>query len=354
MVTLSGTKRTASRVVSEFSRKNVTLMAAGIAYNAFVSLAPLLLLLLLAVSFVGGGLEARVLGLLQQSFPTPIANVVSSIFQSESVRTGASIASLAVLLWGALKVFRGLDTAFSEIYESTGEESFVDQLQDGAIVLFALILAGLATAAVSGAFAVFSGVVPYVGVAIPAALAVGLVLAFFPIYYLFPDEDLSWREVLPGIVFAAVGWGVLQVAFQLYLSMKGGSSTGVFGGVILVVTWLYFSGLVILVGALINAVVGGYATETLARAEAISKGGNVRRQETLTGEERARYLDRLRSRVASDSRGTDRDAPVGPGPANDAVDVIEFSDTDDDSEEWAVLLRWESDDATDRTDTADD
>jgi len=33
-----------------------------------------------------------------------------------------------------LKIFRGLDTAFSEIYASTEENSLVDQLQDGAVV----------------------------------------------------------------------------------------------------------------------------------------------------------------------------------------------------------------------------
>lgn len=339
---LSGVKSTGRRVVSEFSRKNVPLMAAGIAYYAFVSLAPLLLLFLMIVSYIGGGLQERMLSVLQQSLPTAIADVVTVIFQNSSARAGASIVSLVVLVWGALKVFRGLDNAVSEIYESTGHESLVDQLKDGILVLFTLILAGLATAGVGALFATFTGSIPYFGVLTPFVLSLSLVVVFFPIYYFLPDVEQSWRSVLPGVVFAAVGWGVLQIAFQVYISLKGGSS-GIFGGIILLLTWLYFSGLVILVGALINAILGGYASETLARAEAISKGGNVRRERTLSGEDRARYLDRLRSRFAKDARGTDRPAPVGPQEPSGDVDLLEFSNTD--GSEEAVLLRWDTDGA---------
>lgn len=41
---LSDARGFGKRVLSEFSEKNVTFIAAGLAYNAFVSLAPLLLL----------------------------------------------------------------------------------------------------------------------------------------------------------------------------------------------------------------------------------------------------------------------------------------------------------------------
>ncbi|ODR80762.1 hypothetical protein BG842_10685 [Haladaptatus sp. W1] len=69
MVTIDGVTETGKRVVSDFSEKNVTLMAAGIAYNAFVSLAPVLLLLLIVVGIVGGGLEDRILEIAGGRFP---------------------------------------------------------------------------------------------------------------------------------------------------------------------------------------------------------------------------------------------------------------------------------------------
>ncbi len=71
MVDLSRRKQTGKRIISEFSEKNLTFMAAGIAYNAFLSLAPILVLLLVVVSAVGGGLEDRIVELAQESFPGP-------------------------------------------------------------------------------------------------------------------------------------------------------------------------------------------------------------------------------------------------------------------------------------------
>jgi membrane protein len=61
MQPLSDSLGVGRQVAAEFSEKNVSFMAAGIAYNAFVSLAPLLVLLLLVVSVVGGGLQQRLI-----------------------------------------------------------------------------------------------------------------------------------------------------------------------------------------------------------------------------------------------------------------------------------------------------
>jgi len=54
MSRLSTVGRFGKRVFSEFSEKNVTFMAAGLAYNAFISLAPMLVLLFLVLSVIGG------------------------------------------------------------------------------------------------------------------------------------------------------------------------------------------------------------------------------------------------------------------------------------------------------------
>jgi len=84
--------------------------------------------------------------------------------------------------------------------------------------------------------------------AVGSALVPILVVACFPIYYLFPDTTLTVREALPGAVFAAVGWTLLTTGSQLY---------GVIGGVLLLVTWVYFAGQLLLVGASLNAVLSG-------------------------------------------------------------------------------------------------
>lgn len=53
MVGVATLTQTRKRVITDFSEKNVTFMAAGIAYNAFISLAPLLLLVLFLTAVFG-------------------------------------------------------------------------------------------------------------------------------------------------------------------------------------------------------------------------------------------------------------------------------------------------------------
>ena len=353
------------QVYGDVRGKNVTFMAAGIAYNAFVSLAPLLVLLLVAVTLVGGGLESRVVEVAGSSLPGPIADVVSGVFSGESAGASASVVGLVVLVWGTLKVFRGLDTAFSEIYETESRNSLADQLIDGLVVLVALGVAVLATIGVSSVFAAFSDRVPGLGFLTPLVLLAGIVLAFLPMYYRFPDVDLGWRDVLPGAVVAAVGWAALQAVFQVYLAFRGGGTESFFGGVIVVVTWLYFSGLVLLLGAVLNAVVGGHSSGApggVGRGAA-EGSSDVEARRSLTRDELAGYLRELRGRITGyheelepASEPTRRRRPetgevetqlvgtitrVRPtGAPNDEVEVIERSRQDGDAHEMTITFRW--------------
>ncbi len=87
----------------------------------------------------------------------------------------------------------------------------------------------------------------------------GLTIAFLPMYYFFPDVDVSVREVLPGVLVAAVGWAALQSLFQVYVALSSSSdSAGPIGAILLLLTWLYFGGLILLVGAVVNATRSGH------------------------------------------------------------------------------------------------
>lgn len=86
-------------------------------------------------------------------------------------------------------------------------------------------------------------------------MILGLSIVFIPIYYVFPDVDLSLAMVLPGAVVAAIGWALLRTGFGLYVTHSSTQDLyGVIGGVILLITFLYFGAVVILIGATTNAV----------------------------------------------------------------------------------------------------
>ncbi|WP_224268967.1 YhjD/YihY/BrkB family envelope integrity protein [Haloprofundus salinisoli] len=338
-------------VLAEFRSKNVAFMAGSIAYNAFVSLIPLLLLVVLLVSLLGSEqLEGRVSGLVASSLTPATGELVSNALDSASEGTGLSIVGVVVLLWGTLKIFRGLDTAFSEIYETEGSNEFVDQLRDGLVVFVALLVGITAMVAASTAFAAFESL-PWVGLLNPLVLILGLSIAFLPLYYVFPDADLSVRGILPGVLTAAVGWALLQGVFQFYIAFSDKSEAyGVLGGVILLVTWLYFGGLVLLLGAVVNAVVGGYAT---GASGGVGRGAAERaanrellREDRLNRDQAASYLRRLREDVARRYEGMEPMSTDGtPGrsrmPETGTLEVEERAFEEDDGRTYEVRLRWE-------------
>jgi len=242
-------------LLSAVRTQQVSFLSASIAYYMFVSLLPLLLLGLAVATFVGGDAFAdRVVAALSVALTPQAAGLVGGALRNASGRGGATAVSLAVMVWGSLTVFRGVDTAFSRIYDSHEGGGFLDSIVDAAAALGGIALALVGFTVVGSLGAVFGVNVAFGGL----ALVPILVVAFFPLYYLFPDTPLTARDVLPGTLFAAVGWTVLATVFSLYASVAGSFQLyGVIGGVLLLVTWFYFAGQLLLLGAVLNAVLTG-------------------------------------------------------------------------------------------------
>jgi membrane protein len=244
-------------VFREVRSENVTFMAGSIAYHAFLSLLPFLLLVLVVVSRLGDEQLARTVVNAMAGYLSP--ETVDVLVDAALNATGdgrLSVVGVVVLVWGALRIFRGLDTAFSDIYESEHENTFLDQVRDGVVVFGAIGLA-LFLVSLADALVAIPSFGPADAVVRPFLSVLTLTVAFLPMYYIFPDEVVSVREVVPGALVAATGWTLLSLGFQFYVGATSASSYGIVGAVILLITWLYFGGLVLLVGASVNAVLAG-------------------------------------------------------------------------------------------------
>jgi len=360
MPSVSSAIETGKTVAAQIGAKNVTFMAGSIAYNAFISLIPLLILLFFAVSVVGSGELESGLTELTMTYLTPAAGdaVGSALADADNGEAGVSIVGFVALLWGTLKIFRGLDTAFAEIYESTAESSFVSELRDSLVVFVALCVAIIAVLGASAVFAAFEPIfeaVPGLGLLNPLLLVVGLSVAFYPLYYVFPDVEQSYTQVVPGVVVAAAGWAALQGLFQVYIAVSDASETyGALAGVILLITWLYFGGLVLLVGAVINATVGGFISESESGVGATDEPDDERIivDDQLSSEAAATYLQRLREDVTgryeemqpsdaeADAVGESADTSDRKPPADNAVEISERRYLEAGDPHNEVTLRW--------------
>ncbi|RLM67964.1 YihY/virulence factor BrkB family protein [Halorubrum sp. Atlit-8R] len=246
---------TVRRVADLAIDRQVTFLAAAIAYYAFVSLVPALLLLVVVATAVFGETIAAQLVAATGDFLTPAGEeAVVLAVSSAGGRTGASLLGVGVLLWSTLKVFRGLDTAFVSLYGGDQTPGFLKQVADAASVVVGVGV-GLGAMVAVGAFVAAADALPLVETASVLALPVLLAVVFLPMYYLLPQPAVGVREALPGAAFAAVGWTLLQAGFQVYAAGAAQYQVyGVIGGILLLVTWLYLAAVVVVLGGVVNVV----------------------------------------------------------------------------------------------------
>ena len=258
-----------NQLVSVLRENYAPMVAGSLAFSAFVSILPLLTLALVVGTAVGGErLVDQALRFTNQYLTPGARDLFAEALQNRSGQTAASLLSVVLLVWSGLRVFRTLDSAFSLFYDTPGSTSLLERIRDALLVLVVLAAALVASTAVALVSAVTS-LVPMGWLFGPLLLVVPLAVVLLPVYYVFPDADVSVREVIPGVLVVAVGWAVLQGLFQLYTEYAGQYEVyGTIGGVLLVLTWLYLAAFLLLVGVAVNVVVAGRTGAALSRPPA--------------------------------------------------------------------------------------
>jgi membrane protein len=246
-------------VVNKFLADRGTHLAAMIAYFALLAFVPLLFLTLSLVAVFGDhGETGYLVEQLRRSFPA--SSVDSLVRVVEELQRGAGTVGLIgalALVWAALGFFSVVESALNIVYGRPNrpfvrQKLFVLGLVAAALaVLFlALVVASFGVDLAQDA-AVAGSVLAYVyGLAVSTVL----VLVFtWSIYTLLTNERLRWRETLPGALVAAL---VLQASFQLLpifvRATTGFAALQAFGGLALLLFWIYLMANVLVFGAEVN------------------------------------------------------------------------------------------------------
>jgi membrane protein len=236
----------------------LSFLAGSLAFFAFVSIVPALLLAIsIGWILVGESMAMQVVALTDIYLSEEGSAVVGGALTGTSGRLGASIVGVVGLLWSAFKVFRAIDIAFDRIYRSETTTSLPRQLLNGAIAVTTLG-SGVALLLTVQLLVdrVGLGLDPYTGLITSLVLIAGLVIFLAPLYYVMPPYRISVREIIPGTITAVCGLIVLRQVFHVYaMHASQYQAYGFLGAVLLFILWLYFGALVLLSGAVVNATV---------------------------------------------------------------------------------------------------
>ena len=264
-----GWKQILKRAWKEAKADNVPMLAAGLAYSAFLAIFPALIA---AVTLYGlfadpAAVEEQISSL-TDSLPTDAASLIGDQLRSlASTSDGALGVGLVVSVLAALFSASGgvgnLIKAVNICYDEEETRGFVKlratalALTLGAIV-FVLVAIGLV--AVLPAVLTSIGLGTFATVLVQIGRLVGLVafvvLALAVVYRYAPDRDnpkLKW--VALGSLVATVLWVVGSLGFSFYVSNFGsyGKTYGALAGVVILLLWLFLTAYIILLGAEINS-----------------------------------------------------------------------------------------------------
>ena len=248
-------------VLREMYELDVKYPAAAVAYYAFLSLLPMLVVVL---AVIGEQMAVQVFEL-TPAFLTPDAQLlIHESLTSAEGRTHALVLAFVVLVWCLGNIAVGLQTALARIDGRSSPGSGRELVVGAAVVIGVLLAAIVAVGVVSALPSLVPGL-PVVELVGSILLFATLTAAFTPLYRTC-CRSRTVLAVLPGALIAAGSWTVLQTVVQFYAANAGQFALyGVLSSVLLLVTSLYVAALALLVGAIVN--------ETLSREAWSSRGG---------------------------------------------------------------------------------
>jgi YihY family inner membrane protein len=257
-------KRTRASAVTvatlmKFGEDHSANYAAMIAFWAFFSIVPLLLVLVTTLGWVlPASSKESVLNHVAGLFPLLDAHAVSALSGS----AWALIVGLLTALWSGLGVVRTLEYALDSVWDVPAREqpglltrvarSLAVLATIGLGLVIATLLSGIVTSTANGVNLGAAGRVG--GYLVTAVLDVGLIVATFRI---LTTRDVATRDLLPGALLAGVVFLILQAASAMIISnhLKNAQSTyGHFATVITILWWFYLQSLLTMVAAQLNVV----------------------------------------------------------------------------------------------------
>ncbi|HST65300.1 MAG TPA: YihY/virulence factor BrkB family protein, partial [Mycobacteriales bacterium] len=244
-------------------------LTAMITYYAFLSVFPLLLLLISILGYAlhnDPALQDRVLDSALSRLPV-IGQQLADNVQSLRGNTVAVLVGALGGLYGSLGVVQAAQNAFNKVW-AVPRNSRPNPIMARVLSLSMLLVLGIGLI-LSTILSALSAVAGRIGdsqidtglrvvLAVAAVLLNAALLAFA--FRLLTARSVSPRRLLPGALIAAVIWQVLQVFGTYYFghTLRNSTATyGLFGVVLGLLVWLYLSALAVVLGAEVNAVLAG-------------------------------------------------------------------------------------------------
>lgn len=294
----AGWKQIVKRAWQESKQDSVPLLAAGVAFFAFLAIFPAIIAVLNIYGLVADPRQAaEQVQSFASALPEASRRVITDQLQAVAASSGGALSfglvvSVLAALWSASGGTMNLIKAVNLAYDEDETRGFV-KLRGLAVLLtfgaiaFTLVALGLIAGVPALLGRLNLGTAGQIGIQVVrwGGLALFVMAALALVYRMAPDRDaprLRWVSL--GAVVATVLWVAGSVLFSLYVSNFGSynKTYGAIAGVIVLMLWLYLTCYIVLLGAEINS-----------ESEHQTAQDTTRGEPTPMGERQARMSDTL-------------------------------------------------------------
>lgn len=262
----------AKRVGRSANEDDVFGRSAELAYYFFLALFPALIFFTALIGMLartGTQLDQSLLGYMQTALPGPAYELVQKVLEQIARHSGSGKLTFGLItaLWSATSGMTGLEDTLNAVY-NVREGRPVWKIYGLAILLtivcsilvivaLVVILYGNLLATLVAAHVGLGPVATWTWKIVQWPLAfLFLSVVFSLIYYYCPDVDQRhWQWLTPGAVAGMILWTVASFGFRVYLHYFNsyGTTYGAFGAVMILLVWFYITGMMLLLGAEVNA-----------------------------------------------------------------------------------------------------
>ncbi|MGN7478453.1 YihY/virulence factor BrkB family protein [Solibacillus silvestris] len=243
-------------------------MGAQLAYFFLLSFFPMLIFMVTLLPYLSLE-QGQIFDFLSDIMPEEVYGLIEGTLSEVLTNQNGGLLSIGIIgtVWSASRGVDALMKTLNRAYDVEGKAGFLNRIWSliftvslVAIILVALVLPIFGQQIgniVFGYFGVaesFESIWNSVRWIAPPTL---IFLLLTVMYWIVPNTDprLTVLSVVPGSVFATFGWLVLTYGFSFYINNFGNYSStyGSIGGVIILMLWLYFTGMILILGGLLNA-----------------------------------------------------------------------------------------------------
>ncbi|MDN5709578.1 MAG: YihY/virulence factor BrkB family protein [Planococcus sp. (in: firmicutes)] len=258
----------AKELGQEFKKDHATTLAAAQAYYYLLAIVPLLILLLAILPYLQIDPQ-RAVDFIGTILPGEVANTFEDTIVSVVTTPSGGLLTFGILgtLWSASNAMTAFMEATNQAYDVEETRSFF--VKKGlAIVLTLFMLIAVIVALI---LPIFGGTIidminQFLNLPqqteiifqvlrwVISIVVMSLVLAM--LYKFAPNKQFPFKEVIIGAIIATVLWQLVSLGFSFYVSNFGSYSAtyGSLGGLIVLILWFFLTGLILVVGAEINAI----------------------------------------------------------------------------------------------------